>query len=128
MKMMNRLLLVLAALTLVIALGSCEVLEDVSAEDRMDDFIADVNGGDFDLKEHTSPLASYYDTADVLFWQGGFSAYVPLSGPSEVYENDDAAAYTAVGTGPITFTFVLVKAGKSFLIQRITRGSDVIFQ
>lgn len=126
MKKMNRLLLALAALALVLALGGCEILEEVSAQDRMDDFIADVNAGNYDLQKHTSPLAGDYATADELFWENAFSSYVSLSGLTRLYENDNAASYTANGTG-VVFTFVLIKAGNSFLIQSITRNGSPVF-
>jgi len=127
MKKTNRLILALAALTLVLALGGCEILEEVSAKDRMQDFIADVNAGNYDLQKHTSPLASQYTTANEDFWETWFSTYIPLTGLTEVYENDDAASYTATGDDGSTFSFVLVKAGNSFLIQAITRNSNLVF-
>lgn len=128
MKKMNRLLLALAALALVLALGGCEILEEVSAQDRMDDFIADVNGGNYDLQKHTSPAASQYSAAgDESFWNTRFSSYIPLSGLTEEYENKNAASYTVDGDG-VTFTFVLIKVGNSFLIQTITRDLTVIFE
>jgi hypothetical protein len=122
MKKTNRLVLALAALALILAFSGCEILEDVSAKDRMQDFIADVNAGNYDLQKHTSPTASMYITADEDFWQTELETYIPFNSLSEVYENDDAACYTAIGNGPVTFTFVLIKAGNSFLIQSITKG------
>ncbi len=114
----------LIGLTLVL-FTACDDIIPISARDRMILFIADANAEKWsELKKHTHPDASAYNTADAGFWETNMDTYLELIGP--VMSGNTA---TVTGAGPVTFTFSLKEDGKkNYKIYRILRGATIIFE
>ncbi len=125
---MNRKLIFLisAIMLTTLILTGCPNLEEVTAKERMEMFIANVNTGNYDLKQHTHPSADQYSQAgETDFWSTRFSPYTPLTGLSV-----SGNTATATGFGDVNFTFTLEEDDpKVYKIRRIVRtGPTTIFE
>lgn len=102
MKKSSTILAVLVAILAVFLVTSCEELADaMSAQDCMEDFVSDVNDGNYgDLKQYTHPDSQLHSEADANFWETRIGDYAPLELGTVT---DIGAEATGVGGEAIIF-------------------------